>query len=202
MLLRIQSNEGLAEFKTAAASNCKGDVAPAIAGVAFSPDGRWLAAARHRDVLLLDAASGRIEQTLAGAENPINAIAFSPDSRQIAAAEGLPSVVGQVRLWEIGGKESRVFTGHLDSIYALAFSPDGTKLITASYDKLLILWDVASGKELHTLKHHTGAVFAAAFSPDGKALVSAAADQTRLFRRQSVEDNLELGLYGLTGVQK
>ena len=156
----------------------KGDVAAAIAGVAFSPDGRWLAAARHREVLLLDAATGRIEQTLAGAENPINAIAFSPDSRQIAAAEGLPSVVGQVRLWEIDGKESRVFTGHLDSIYALAFSPDGTKLVTASYDKLLILWDVASGKELHTLKHHTGAVFAAAFSPDGKALVSAAADQT------------------------
>src|SRR5262249_26327059 len=65
-----------------------------------------------------------------------------------------------------------------DSIYALAFHPAGDKLVTASYDKLLILWDVAGRKELHTLKHHTAAVFAASFSPDGKTLVSAAADQT------------------------
>jgi WD40 repeat protein len=153
-------------------------VAAAISSVAFSPDGRWLAAARHREVLLIDAATGRVEQTLAGVENPINAIAFSPDSRRVAAAEGLPSVVGHVRLWEIGSKEPRALTGHGDSIYAMAFSPAGDKLVTASYDKLLILWDVAGGKELQTLKHHTGAVFAAAFSPDGKTLVSAAADQT------------------------
>jgi WD40 repeat protein len=156
----------------------KASVAPAISAVAYSPDGRWLAATRHRDVLLIDAATGRIEQTLTGAENPINAVAFSPDSRSIAAAEGLPSVVGHVRLWTLGANESRVFTGHTDSIYALAFSPGGDKLVTASYDKLLMLWDVASGSELHTLKHHTAAIFAVAFSPDGKALVSAAADQT------------------------
>jgi WD40 repeat protein len=156
----------------------KGSVAAAISSVAFSPDGRWLAAARHHEVLLIDAAAGRVEQTLAGAENPINSIAFSPDGRRVAAAEGLPSVVGNVRLWEIGGKEPRVLTGHVDSIYAVAFNPAGDKLVTASYDKLLILWEVATAKELHALKHHTAAVFAAAFSPDGKTLVSAAADQT------------------------
>ena len=153
-------------------------VAAGISAVAFSADGHWLAAARHRDVLLVDATTGRVEQTLSGAENPINAVAFSPDNRHVAAGEGLPSVVGHVRIWEIGSKEPRVFTGHADSIYALAFSPEGARLVTASYDKLLILWEVASGKELYALKHHTGAVFAAAFSPDGKTLVSAAADQT------------------------
>src|SRR5262245_42875948 len=153
-------------------------VAASISSVAFSPDGRWLAAARHREVLLIDTATGQVSQSLAGAENPINAIAFSPDSRVVAAAEGLPSVVGHVRLWEIGGQAPRVLTGHADSIYALAFSPAGDRLVTASYDKLLMLWDVASGKELHTLKHHTAAVFGVAFSPDGKALASAAADQT------------------------
>ncbi|MBI3864692.1 MAG: hypothetical protein HY290_22675, partial [Planctomycetia bacterium] len=153
-------------------------VAAAISAVAFSPDGKWLAAARHREVLLVNAATGRVEQTLAGAESPINAVAFSLDSTRVAAAEGLPSVVGHVRIWNVGSPEARVVTGHTDSIYALAFNPAGDRLATASYDKLLMLWDAASGKEIHTLKHHTGAVFAAAFSPDGKALVSAAADQT------------------------
>ncbi|MGE5195382.1 MAG: c-type cytochrome domain-containing protein, partial [Deltaproteobacteria bacterium] len=61
-------------------------VAAAISSVAFSPDGRWLAAARHREVLLIDAGTGRVEQTLGGAENAINAVAFSPDSRRVAAA--------------------------------------------------------------------------------------------------------------------
>ncbi len=156
----------------------KVSVAAAISAVAFSPDGQWLAAARHRDVLLIDAATGKIVQTLTGAENPINAVAFSPDIHSVAAAEGMPSIVGHVRVWQIGGNEPRVFTGHTDSIYALAFSPVENKLVTAGYDKLLILWDAAAGKEIHTLKHHTGAVFAVAFSPDGKTLVSAAADQT------------------------
>jgi hypothetical protein len=153
-------------------------VAAGVSAVAFSPTGNWLAAARHREVLLINPATGLVSSTLMGAENPINALAFGPNSSRIAAAEGLPSVVGHVRLWELGSPEPREFTGHTDSIYALAFSPAGDKLVTASYDKLLILWDVASGKELHTLKHHTGAVFSAAFSPDGKSLVSAGADQT------------------------
>ena len=156
----------------------KVSVAAAVSSVAFSPDGHWLAAVRHRDVLLIDAAMGKVTQTLAGAENPINAIAVSPHSSQIAAAEGMPSVIGHVRLWEPGVKESRLLSGHTDSIYAMAYNPAGDKLVTAGYDKLLILWDVGSGNILHTLKHHTGAVFAVAFSPDGKTLVSAAADQT------------------------
>ncbi|HLJ11843.1 MAG TPA: c-type cytochrome domain-containing protein, partial [Planctomycetaceae bacterium] len=159
----------------------KVSVAAAISAVAFSADGRWLAAARHREILLIDAATGKVAQTLTGAENPINAVAFSPDSHSVAAAEGMPSVAGHVRIWQIGGNESRVFTGHSDSIYALGYSPTENKLVTAGYDKLLILWDVESGQELHTLKHHTGAVFAAAFSPDGKTLISAAADQTVKF---------------------
>ncbi|MFN0055539.1 MAG: c-type cytochrome domain-containing protein [Planctomycetales bacterium] len=167
-------------------------VTPPIASLAYSPNGRWLAAARHREVLLFDASSGNLVQTLTGAEHPINAVAFSANSQSVAAAEGLPSVVGKVRLWNLeqnpvaaaqGNAQAplashRTLTGHADSIYALAFSPDGTQLVTASYDKLLILWDVVSGAEKQTLKHHTAAVFAVAFSPDGKSLASVAADQT------------------------
>ncbi|MBS0260807.1 MAG: hypothetical protein JSS02_02525 [Planctomycetes bacterium] len=156
----------------------KTSVSAGITAVVYSPDGKWLAAARHRDVLLLQAETGRVVQTLAGAANPINALAFSPESLQVAAAEGLPGVVGHVRLWTIGNPEPRELSGHGDSIYAVAFQSGGQRLVTASYDKLLLLWDVAAGKPLLPLKHHTGAVFAAAFAPDGKSIASASADQT------------------------
>src|SRR5205807_1726153 len=110
--------------------------------------------------------------TLGEAEHPINAVAFSPNSRLVAAGEGAPGIQGKVRIWEIGGKEPRTLTGHTDSIYGVAFSPDNKLLATCSYDKLLLLWDVAAGTVRHTLKHHTAAVFAVTFSPDGKTLAS------------------------------
>ena len=69
-------------------------------------------------------------------------------------------------------------TGHSDCIYAVAFSPDGATLATASYDKLIKLWDAATGKEIRTLQDHIDAVYALAFTPDGKRLVSGAADRS------------------------
>jgi WD40 repeat protein/mono/diheme cytochrome c family protein len=113
-----------------------------------------------------------------GVAAAVSAVAFSPDGRQLAAAEGLASVAGHVRIWTIGNPAARTLTGHTDSIYAIEFNPAGDRIVTAAYDKLLIIWDAASGKELQTLKHHTGAVFGATFSPDGKLLASVAADQT------------------------
>ena len=71
----------------------------------------------------------------------------------------------------------RTITGHADCIYAVEFAPDGKSIATASYDKLIKLWDVGSGKEIRTLKDHIDAVYALAFTPDGKRLVSASADR-------------------------
>jgi WD40 repeat protein len=67
-----------------------------------------------------------------------------------------------------------VLKGHTDSVFALAFSPDGKTLASGSFDKTIKLWDVASGKELKTFTGHTKEVVSVAFSPDGKRLASAA----------------------------
>jgi mono/diheme cytochrome c family protein len=156
----------------------KGPVSPGVTSVAFSPDGALLAAARYRDVLLVDVAAGTLVRTLSGAEHPLNAVAFSPDRRWIAAVGGPAGVAGNLHLWDVDGRLVRTLTGHDDSIYGVAFSPDSQRLATSSYDKLIKLWDVASGQELKTLKHHTAAVFQVAFSPDGRTLASVGADQT------------------------
>jgi len=56
------------------------------------------------------------------------------------------------------------------------FSPDGSKLASASSDSNVIVWDASTGTPLHTLKGHSGWVNAVQFSPDGSKLASASKD--------------------------
>ena len=66
-----------------------------------------------------------------------------------------------------------VLKGHLGGVAAAAFSPDGQRIVTASYDKSARLWDAATGKEIAALQGHTKAVNSAAFSPDDRRIVTA-----------------------------
>jgi WD40 repeat protein len=60
----------------------------------------------------------------------------------------------------------------------VAFSPDGSLIVSASWDYTFKLWGVQSGQELQTFKGHLNAVIAVAFSPDRTMIVSASADKT------------------------
>ncbi len=82
-------------------------------------------------------------------------------------------------MWEAeSGKELLTLRGHLNSLFGVAFSPDGKRLATASEDQTAKVWEAESGKELLTLRGHSGIVSAVAFSPDGKHLAAASWDWT------------------------
>ena len=68
--------------------------------------------------------------------------------------------------------------GHKEVVLALAYSPDGTRLATASYDTTTKVWDAESGAELLTLSANTARNTGVAFSPDGTRLVVASDDGT------------------------
>src|SRR5437660_363845 len=66
--------------------------------------------------------------------------------------------------------------GHTGPVQYATFSPDGKRVVTASYDKTAKIWDVSSGSLLANLTGHSNFVFAAAFNPDGNKIVTASFD--------------------------
>ncbi len=83
--------------------------------------------------------------------------------------------------------------GHTSRVYSVAFSADGKRLVSASRDQTVKVWDATSGQETLTLKGHTGPVWSAAFSADGKWLASASGDQTvKVWNATSGQESLTL----------
>jgi eukaryotic-like serine/threonine-protein kinase len=144
--------------------------------VAFSPDGRRLAAGGDDPkVVIVDANSGELLAEMSGFTGRIQSVAFSPDGRQILTAGQDPTL----RLWDTEtGRLVRAFTGHSLEVLAAVFHPDGTRIASGGHDRSICLWNIATGEELVRLPGHSSYVFSLAFSPDGETLVSGSGDST------------------------
>ncbi|MFN6535013.1 MAG: hypothetical protein RM021_001390 [Nostoc sp. EkiNYC01] len=77
-----------------------------------------------------------------------------------------------------GGSLRLTLTGHSDSVTAVALTPDGKRVISASDDKTLKLWNLETGEIERTFNGHSGSVTAVAFTPDGKRVISGSIDKT------------------------
>ncbi|MFI6094688.1 helix-turn-helix domain-containing protein [Lentzea sp. NPDC051213] len=140
--------------------------------LSFSQDGRIATMGPDRQISLWNRGfTGR--QTLPGAAE---AVAFGPNGMVATAGADLT-----LRLWDATGTELSSMRGHTESVYALAFSPDGRTLASAGADMTVRLWHISDPRQPQQeamLTGHTNTVWSVAFRPDGRQLVTAGMDRT------------------------
>lgn len=149
-----------------------------IAGVVLSS----LGPSTDATVFLFDVGSGREigKWTLPGGFY-VNSVAFSHDGRYAACSD-----MNRLHMWDLenmhelkrwtGLPFKHTHKGAIREVRSLAFSPNGSQLLTGGSDNLVRLWDIERGREIRKLAGHEKRVNAVAYSPDGRHLLSGSDD--------------------------
>jgi WD40 repeat protein len=157
-----------------------GGHAETVRSVAFSSDGRRLAAAGgvaggKGQVKIWDLETRSATVTIDGHDDAVYAVAFSPDGKTVATC----SYDKLVKLWDAAaGSETRSLKDHIDAVYALQFVPDGSRLISGAADRTIKIWDTATGERLFTLGEPTDGINTLAVHPSGTMIAAAGLDKS------------------------
>ena len=153
---------------------------PSISSVAFDPEGRRLftggnTASSGGEVRVWDPSAPARVSLIEGNDN-VNAVAFAPHGESLASG----SDDGTLRIWNVSRRLARlVVRAHDYAITSLAFDSGGRRVITASADKSIKVWDSESGgPPLLTLAGHTDQVTSVDVSPSGRQISSTSKDKT------------------------
>lgn len=152
-----------------------GTMGRSLTSLAFSPDGRVLAAGGVESKSNFDAAAMMSAAMGQGQKRSKNKPAVTDP--QDFMKEMKVEAIGQVTLWDTtSGRELGALKGHGKGVTQVAFSRDGRLLASSSSDNTIKIWDVATRSELRTLKGHPTNIDSLDFSPDAALLASAGDD--------------------------
>jgi WD40 repeat protein len=144
------------------------------APIAFSPDGKTVAAVRGGEVVLMNSGTGEVERTLkaGGPAGQVAVVGFSRDGK-VLVSRGQEGEEHSVRLWDVAsGKETRTLAVGTGRVGSFSLSADGTLLLvktkdTPGLDKMT-MWDLKTGKARNSFKASFNSFLSSAvLSPDG-----------------------------------
>lgn len=156
--------------------------------VAFSPKGSRLASAGHAgydgrsnrlpgEIRVWDISENVSGKNISEFGGLTGCLAFSPDGRRLAAGGGGKERAVIARIWDLDtGNEVSAFGGPKSEVTSIAFSPNGTRLVSASEDGAVRFWDVATAGLSYSLYCHRESIHCLAFSPDGRRIATAGRD--------------------------
>src|SRR6185503_19868472 len=138
-------------------------------GLAFSPNGKLIAAFAGKTLEVWDVKSKRQLMTLSGHKDSITSVEFTGDGQFIATA----SADGTAKMWETTPlKELLILTTPEEffGLMDLRFSSDGSRLAGRAAGDTVKEWYANSGKELGTILQHDGVINSFAYRPERKLL--------------------------------
>jgi len=176
-----------------------------VHGVAVTPDGkRAISASEDKTLKVWSLANGRVLRTLEGHTGSVVGVAVTADGKRAVSA----SYDQTLKVWNLAngrllrtlsiqtsgmsndgnpsagpgsrrvGNGPRWVRGHSDLVSAVAVTLNGKRAVSASMDRTLGVWDLATGRMLLTLKGHSADVRGVAVTADGKRVLSASEDHT------------------------
>lgn len=142
--------------------------------IAFNPiSGVMVSASTDKTIKLWDLEGNTLGQ-LTGHTARVNQLAISDNGQWLASS----SHDGSVNLWRWGSDfPTQTFTDHKDRVWGVSFTPDNQKLVTASWDNTLKMWDF-DGNVLQVFTGHNGAVWGVDIRSDGEMMISSAHDNS------------------------
>ena len=151
-------------------------------------------------VQVWDATTGHETMAYPGHKASVTAVAWSSGGTRIASPTPTPTPTlptpiptstptpsppppppldTTVQVWDATtGREALSYHGHKAGVTVMAWSPDGTRIASASFDKTVRVWDATTGREALSYHGHKAGVTAVAWSPDGTRIASASFDKT------------------------
>lgn len=151
---------------------------------AWSPDGKHLAIGGDtRLIFVYETTNWTLVNVLEGHEGSVLTLAWSPGGTMLASGSGQDKVARHnsaeniVKIWDFSlGTVIAELAGHTDGVMNIKWSPNGSRIATASDDKTIMLWSTSDWSRTNILTGHTLGVLDVDWSPNGTMLVSGSRD--------------------------
>jgi WD40 repeat protein len=170
---------------------CHADTGAPIRTAACEVSGQLLAAfSRHNHLVaficndstiqLWDAATGHFQPSIVTRNERIfTSISWSDDGKLLATGSQDGTIwISETAMPTDSDAQRRSQTGHTEGILSVAFSGDGTLIVSGSWDRKVKLWSAVTGLEMTTMSGHTSWITSVAVSEDGRFVASGSDDRT------------------------